>query len=602
MTARLTAEMCSAGRELAEPRLSPTGDLVAYTVSWGGRSAVAITPVDGGAPERLLTSEPQPRTGRGLGGGCFDWLPDGRGIVYAGRDGALWEQRIDGGAPRLVVEASAERPAQAPAVAPDGRHVAYVVDLAEIWWVPLAGAGGRDAARPVRASGAVDFCADPAWTADGTGLAWQEWDVPNMAWDESRIVGTRIGDGTVVALQQGHSLQVQQPRYGCDGFLFTLRDDSGWLTVHRDGRCVLDEQHEHGGPTWGLGQRSFALSPDASRVAICRNEDGFGRLVVLDLATGDIELLARGVHGQVSWVGETIAALRSGARTPTQVVVYDVGPNPSRRTLTVGPVLGFEAADLTEPEPISFPADDGTTLYGRRYSSAGTAAAPRGLLCWLHGGPTDQWQVAFLPRFAYWMQQGWTILVPDHRGSTGHGRAYQQAMREQWGVLDVADTAAAIRHAHAQGWATPAGTVLVGGSAGGFTALNVLIHHPGLTAGGIVLYPVSDLAALDDTTHRFEAHYNHTLVGPPTVAAERYAHRSPLSRAAQLRSPVLVLHGDEDPVVPLTQSEALRDRVAAAGGDLELVVYAGEGHGFRLPVNQLDEYRRMHAFLDRVVP
>ena len=78
--------------------------------------------------------------------------------------------------------------------------------------------------------------------------------------------------------------------------------------------------------------------------------------------------------------------------------------------------------------------------------------------------------------------------------------------------------------------------------------------------------------------------------------------RSPLRHAERITAPLLVLHGDEDPVVSLAQSEALRDRIADAGGDVELVVYPGEGHGFRQQANQLDEYRRMAAFLDRVVP
>ena len=74
------------------------------------------------------------------------------------------------------------------------------------------------------------------------------------------------------------------------------------------------------------------------------------------------------------------------------------------------------------------------------------------LLCWLHGGPTDQWQVTFMPRIAFWRSQGWNVLVPDHRGSTGHGRAYQQALRGRWGELDVSDTIDAITHAHAHAW------------------------------------------------------------------------------------------------------------------------------------------------------
>ena len=596
---KITPEMCIAGRELGEPRLSPDARTVAFSVGWGGRSAIAVVPVDGGV-ERLLTTEPQPRSGRGFGGGCFDWLPDSSGVVYAARDGGLWLQPAAGGAPRCIVEGDPDRPAQAPAVSPDAARVAYVVDQAEVWCTSLV----EEQASAVRLSAAsTDFCADPAWAPGGATVVWQEWDVPNMAWDESRLVRAHVHHGGAEVIAAQRSVQMQQPRWSPDGRLFWVSDATGWLVVHCDGSPVLDEQYEHAGPTWGLGQRSFAISPDGARVALCRNEAGFGRLVVVDLGRGEVEEIATAVHGQLSWHGDRLTALRSGARTPTQIVSYDLARRPvERRTLGVGPVLGFEDAELPEPELVSWPAEDGAEVFGRLYRSPGHGSAAGRLLCWVHGGPTDQWQVVFMPRHCYWLHQGWSILVPDHRGSTGHGRAYQQAMAGRWGELDVSDVADALRHAHAQGWATPATTVLVGGSAGGFTALNVLIAHPGLVAGAVVLYPVTDLAELDATTHRYEAHYNRTLVGPSEVAPARYEQRSPLRHAERIDAPLLVLHGTDDPVVALSQSEALRDRVWAAGGDVELHVYEGEGHGFRQPANQLDEYRRMADFLRRVVP
>lgn len=596
----ITPEMSVAGRELTEPRLSPDAGTVAFCAGWGGRSALAIVPVDGGL-ERLLTSEPQPRAGRGFGGGCFDWLPDSTGVVYAGRDGGLWLQPIDGGAPRCVVAGGEERAAQAPAVSPDGRWVAYVVDQAEVW---CAGLGGSSDSSPIRLSASsADFCADPAWGPGSDVVVWQEWDVPNMAWDESRIVRAHRVGGPAEVVSSARSVQMQQPRFGADGRLHSVADGTGWLVVQCEGVAVVDDRHEHAGPTWGLGQRSFAVSPDGARVAICRNEDGFGRLVIAGVATGALEEVASAVHGQVSWFGDRITALRSGARSPTQIVAYDVSRLPvRRRVLAVGPVVGFDHADLPEPELLTWAGAEGSELFARLYRATRGASGGERMLCWIHGGPTDQWQVTFMPRLAYWAQRGWNVLVPDFRGSTGHGRAYQQAMAGRWGELDTADVAGAIAHAHALGWGSPATTVAVGGSAGGFTALNVVIGHPGLVAGAVVLYPVTDLAALDATTHRYEAHYNHTLVGPPDVAPARYAERSPLLRAEQISVPVLVLHGTDDPVVSLAQSEALRDRVLAAGGDLELVVYEGEGHGFRQPANQLDEYRRMADFLGRVVP
>jgi dipeptidyl aminopeptidase/acylaminoacyl peptidase len=373
-----------------------------------------------------------------------------------------------------------------------------------------------------------------------------------------------------------------------------LRDDRGWLNLWLADSPLVDEPVEHGGPTWGMGQRSFAVSPDGTQIAFAKNEAGFGRLCVVDVALCTVREIARGVHGQISWQGERIAALRSGARTPTQVVVYDAVTS-TREVIAVGPLSGWEDVALVEPDLVEVTAADGVTLHARLYRS--NAPTDR-LLCWLHGGPTDQWQVTFMPRIAYWRALGWNVLVPDHRGSTGHGRSYQQALRGRWGELDVSDIADSLSHAHAQGWGSPTHTAVIGSSAGGFTALGVVAARSDLLSAAVVAYPVSDLTDLAERSHRFERHYTDSLVGPLPGAQSLCESRSPRNFAAQLAgTPLLVMHGDNDPVVPVDQSRDLVDRCREAGGDVEFVVYEGEGHGFRKPENQLDEYRRMQSFL-----
>lgn len=575
--------MAAGGRALSEPRLDPAGERVAFVARDTGGTRLVAVPVAGG-PEVTLTTEPPPA----FRGGVFDWLPDGRGLVYATGGGDLAFVSAAGGPADVLL---ADTQASAVAVAPDGNRVAFAVDLADIAVLD------RRTGRVERRNRRADFCIDPAWSPDGTRLAWHEWDVPHMPWDESRIVveGETVAGGAGVA--------VQQPRWTPDGRLSYLADETGFLVLHicgrppadgMDGRPLVDEPFEHGDPTWGPGQRSFAWSPDGSAVAFARNEGGFGRLLTVDVRTGVATERAKGVCTALSWRSDTLTCLRSGARTPTVVTV--IGHDGSR-PLARGPVGGFEAVELPEPEVVHWRGDDDGDVHGRLY--APSADAP--LLVWVHGGPTDQRRVAFDGRLAWFLDRGWAVLLPDFRGSTGWGRAYQQALRGRWGDLDVADVVAGIDHACRESWGDARRVVAMGASGGGFTVLRLMQTRPGLVAAGIALYPVVDLLDLAAATWRYEVHYTDTLVGPLPAAEDVYRARSPLTAAERITDPLLLFHGSDDRVVPPAQSEALADRIRAAGGVVEHHEYEGEGHGWARPATTEDELARVSSFLDRYV-
>jgi len=587
--APIAAERCISTRDLSEPRLVLDGTAVVYGVSEAGTSWLQVHPLGGGEPVRLGDATGV-RTARGMGGGAWVCMPDGITIAYVGGDGNLWTQPLRGGTPQQLTNHGPDLVAAAPAVSVDGSKIAYVVDLAEVHVVDVAtGVSTRID------EGGNDFVVDPAWSPAGD-LEWIAWDVPDMPWDGSHIERLRR-DGIRERVPVPHT--VQQVRFTADGQRMSVRDDQRWLNVMLGDRPVVDEWFEHAGPTWGPGQRSYVLSPDGTEIAYCRNERGFGRLCVASLATGKVVEVARGVHGQLSWRNGRVAALRTGARTPTQVVVYDA-ETWERTVVAVGPEGEWAADELVEPELCRIPAalaGGGEVVHARLFR----ADEPRGLIVWLHGGPTDQWQVTWMPRIAFWRSRGWNVLVPDHRGSTGHGRLYQQALRGRWGDLDVADTVAAVRWAHGAKLGTPERTVLFGGSAGGYTALGALADAPDAFAAAAVLYPVTDLLDLAERSHRFERHYTDTLVGPLPAAATKARDRSPAFHGVRYtRTPILVLHGDADPVVPVEQSRSFVDAVRAAGGNATLHVYEGEGHGFRQREHQLDEYRRVEEFLSTI--
>jgi dipeptidyl aminopeptidase/acylaminoacyl peptidase len=579
----IAVEQCIGLPELTEPRLTPDGRTVVFLSAVSGEAATFVR--HRGGESTAVALEPAPRPGRGLGGGCWCFDPTVDGWFYAAVDGNVWHS-----SGRQITDVGDDRAASCPVVTTDGEWLVYVIDQAEVWATRLA-----DGTHQRLDAGTADFVLDPAVSPDGDAAAWMAWSVPDMPWDAARLQHATLGAGGrwTRSADEVPAHSVQQPRYTPDGTRLCLRDDTGWLNVWLGDAPLVDEACEHGGPTWGPGQRSAVPSPDGSRVAFTRNEAGFGRLCVVDVASGHVTDVARGVHGQLHWQGGHLCAVRTGAVTPTQIVVYDTISWDREVVASVDP--HWPKTALLEPAAVTIPP-----VHARLF----TAHHPRGLLCWVHGGPSDQWQVTFMPRIAYWASAGYHVLVVDHRGSTGHGRAFQQALRGQWGVLDVADVAAAIAWAHEQNLATPATTVVIGGSAGGFTALGVAAGHPHLLAGVVASYPVCDLADLAGRSHRFERHYHDSLIGPTDdpATATALAERSPLHQPDLLAAtPMLLLHGSDDPVVPVDQTTRLAVAVREAGGDVELCVYDGEGHGFRQPANQRDEYGRIGRFLQRVV-
>jgi dipeptidyl aminopeptidase/acylaminoacyl peptidase len=202
---------------------------------------------------------------------------------------------------------------------------------------------------------------------------------------------------------------------------------------------------------------------------------------------------------------------------------------------------------------------------------------------------------------AYWVDRGWAVLLVNYRGSTGYGRAYAQALREQWGLHDVTDTVSGARAMADRGWVDGRRMVVQGGSAGGYTVLLCLARHADVFAAGVDLFGVADLFKLAEETHRFESRYLDSLIGPLPATYTRYVERSPVTVADQIRAPLLVLQGNADEVVPPNQSQAIVDAVRAKGCAAELHLYPGEGHGWKKVENIADELTRVEKFLRRHV-
>lgn len=599
----ISAAMLARSHGVGEPRFSPGGRWLSWLDSWDGRTDVVVAPVAGDRPPRVVTADFAVTPAGAYGGGAYCWITD-ETLAVAGADGALAVISSAGGVVRVL---STDGQAGAPAAAPDGSAIAFSLersDACDIAVVPVDGS-----AWPQRQSNA-DFAWDPAWSADGAALAWHEWDLDEMSWDASRIALRKLAHNEVKIVAGGAGEGVGQPRFSPDGaHLAWVSDRSGvtnlWVGRSDGSRAkpFTAEADECAAPAWGPGQRTYAWSPDGREIAWCRNEQGFGRLVARALESkAKPRELTKAWHRGLEWSDAGIIAVRSGARTPATVVVTDPGTG-TRREIARGPVGGFESAGLVEPEAVTWKSGRATAhgLLYRPETSALGAGAPPPLYVHIHGGPTSQVTAEWNPRIAFWLSRGWAVLAPNYRGSSGYGRGYAQGLRGQWGVVDVADTAAGIRHAIKAEWCDSGRVAVAGGSAGGMTVLLLCALHGDIVRAGVSQFGVTDLFELAATTHRFESRYLDALIGELPADADRYRDRSPITHAHEITVPVLVLQGDEDRAVPKAQADAMVDAMKRAGAPVEYHVYAGEGHGFRKLANVVDELERSEAFLTRWV-
>lgn len=589
--------MVSSVRAFAEPRLSPDGTRISWLHSHAGRGDLVVRDLHPAGPECFVTTDPTISSKVGHGGGLSAWEADSRGLLFRSGAGDLWAVAAGGGVPREVLSGV---DARAPSCR--GSYAACMATVSGhdmiVAFDPLGGL------LPARVSRTGDFCFDPDMSADG-GVAWLEWDGDRMPWDGSRIMVGSAGSDPV-ELDGAHDVSVMEPRFSPDGRLLAYISDRGgswdlWIADVSTGdtRPLPGPPGEIGGPAWGPGARSFAWAPDGSSIVHTVNKDACTDLWVTDVQEGTSQPLAvrGGTFAWVTWEGESIAAAWSNPTTAQRIEVIDPATGDSH---VVSPRGSVDFGDWGRTEHISWQGADGEEVFGL-WSVPSDAGGLLPTIVWIHGGPTGQARLQFNPRLAFFVSRGYAVLQVNHRGSTGYGRRYMRALDGRWGELDVLDVLSGVEALTGRGIADPSRLAIMGGSAGGYTVLQTLIAAPDVFAAGIDLFGVSDLFRLAETTHRFEAAYNDRLVGPLPEAADLYAERSPVRHAGRIRTPLLVLQGAKDEVVPPEQSEEVVRAVERNGVAVEYRCYEGEGHGWSRPETVADELARIEAFLRRHV-
>jgi dipeptidyl aminopeptidase/acylaminoacyl peptidase len=417
-----------------------------------------------------------------------------------------------------------------------------------------------------------------------------------MPWDGTELwVADVLQDGTLVGGRKvagGLEESIFQPEWSPEGVLHFVSDRSGWWNLYRlraEVEPLCPMAAEFGEPQWTFGQRTYGFLSE--REILCSFvQSGTGILARLDKWTGELKRLPlpfsefRDLH-----VSGGIAMFKAGSSTqPMSFLKLD----PSTGGIEVVRQAfepSLDPAFIAQSQVIEFPTEGGLSAYGIFYPPTHRDdAIPPGekppLIVMSHGGPTSAASPVLNDHVQFWTSRGFALLDVNYGGSTGYGRAYRMRLNGQWGIVDVDDCCNGALWLAEQGWVDAGRMAIRGGSAGGFTTLAALTFKHVFSAGAS-LFGVSDLEALARDTHKFESRYLDHLVAPYPARKDLYEARSPIQHVDQLITPLILLQGDEDAVVPPAQSELMFEALRAKGVPAAYLLFQGEQHGFRKAAN-----------------
>lgn len=577
------------------------------------RSPLLVRPADGQA-WRELNSVFSAGAGLNYGGAEFSVSQDCVFFVDA-KSKRIYRQPLATGEPQPVSPAFGV--AAAPEPSPDGRWLLFLHSYEEKDSIEIVDAQG--VLWPQKLVFGDDFYMHPVWHPGGQYVAWVAWNTPNMPWDGSflRMGKLRYIEGSLPVLEKietiagSADISVMQPQFSPDGrYLAYISDESGWWQIYlldmetRQTRQLTYVPAEHGTPAWVQGLRNYDFSPDGRWLYFLRNQAGFVSLWQLELTSGQERQLSVGdeytfmKQVAVSPDGQQIALIASGAATPERLIVYRLngGVQVIRRTAAEN----LPAAAYSQSQLVEWPGMDRGTAYGLYFPPQNDGFESSGqppLVVRVHGGPTSQAYAAFNLPAQFFTSRGYAFLEVNHRGSTGFGRAYRNMLRGNWGIYDVQDAVSGARSLAERGWVDDAHMVILGGSAGGFTVLKTLEDYPGVFKAGICMYPVVNQFIFEEDTHKFELHYNDTLLGLLPDAAAVYRERSPIFYADKIQDALIIFQGENDPVCPFRHTEKMVEALRHRKVMVDFHVYPGEGHGFRKAATIEHFYKTVDEFL-----
>ena len=418
--------------------------------------------------------------------------------------------------------------------------------------------------------------------------------------NDLHVLDLETGEETLVAPEEEDAI-FETPVWLPDGEAFLFPTSAGRDTVGiaryevATGKWgyVLED-------AWDLDCR---LDGSGSTLAVHANEEGASRLELRDPRTlelrRELELPGRGVvEGiRLSGDGRRIAYGFSSPAIPWSVWLADAETGETRRLTP--PSATVDEATLVEPAVERYASFDGESIPLFLFLPPRVEAPP--LVVEIHGGPEAQRKLMWIPLVQYLVQSGYAVAQPNVRGSTGYGKRFEHLDDGRLRLDSVRDLAALHERLREDGRVDVGRAVLYGGSYGGYMTLAGLAFQPELWAAGIAVVPVSSFVTFLENTSAYRRALREREYGSLEHDREFLHEVSPLTHIERMRAPLFLIHGANDPRVPLGEAEQIHRVLRERGIRTELLVYGDEGHGLNKLANRLDAYPKAVAFLEEVL-
>jgi dipeptidyl aminopeptidase/acylaminoacyl peptidase len=602
----LSIEKLYMTRQVGRASWSPDGKTIVFVSNISGRNNLWLVPAQGGWPTQLTVSD-QRQTAPA-------WSPDGRWIAYmSDYDGdEQWDIFIVSPKTGQVVNLTHTREIaeEYPRWSPDGRYLAYTVKpkTSSAFEIDVYDIVMRDVKHITTGTPPGRLNDNPIWSHDGKWIAYTQEQAKGT---DSNIFVAEVATGQSSTLTPHEGEQIYRANdFSPDGkhLLLTSNaangyDNVGLLDMATKKISWLTKDK------WEIDGGQF--SPDGERVTWTANVEGNTDIYLYDLVTAKTTALPlpkgvnelAGEHSSFSKDGAHLLYNHNGATAPGDLWVYQLAAGRSHQ-VTQSLVAGVRSEDMVEPFLVHYPSRDG------KWTISAFVYVPYNMvrnglnaaIVYVHGGPASQSVNSFNRFIQHMVNQGYMVIAPNYRGSTGYGKEFQQANLFDMGGGDLQDVLAAADFIKQTGYLDPKKVVLMGGSYGGYLTMMGVTKAPDVWAAGVPMVPFVNWFTEIQNEDPVLQQSDLATMGDPEKNKALFQDRSPIFFVDQIKAPLFLLAGGNDPRCPKEESQQVIGAIKKRGGVVEFKVYANEGHGFARVENQIDAYQRVSGFLKAHVP